>query len=354
MYAFSENYVLPISHDEVVHGKGSLWTRMPGDDWNKAAGVRAMLAFMWAHPGKQLLFMGGEFGQVREWSEQRPLDWELLEDPLHAGVRSLVGDLNRAYRSRPALWSLDTTPEGFSWIDANDASGNVLSFLRFGAPDQNGTPDVVACIANFAGRPNEGYRVGLPFAGRWRELLNTDADAYGGSGVGNLGVVVAEQRSWHGRPASAVLRLPPSGVLWLVPDDTGGPVRRSAAAAAAGAPAAPATEAAPADGSAAGPAAAGPGLNASATSTASSATEVTPPGRTDSTTVEPVTVAGASASTSAPNASASSTTSPSTEVTPTARMDGGAAEPATSTAAGSGRPAVERGAAQAPGSTGTE
>ncbi|GAY12369.1 1,4-alpha-glucan (glycogen) branching enzyme, GH-13-type [Pseudonocardia sp. N23] len=234
MYAFSENYVLPISHDEVVHGKGSLWTRMPGDDWNKAAGVRALLAFMWAHPGKQLLFMGSEFGQVREWSEQRPLDWELLEDPLHSGVRSLVGDLNRAYRDQPALWALDTSPAGFSWIDANDASGNVLSFLRHSGRDSDdGTPTVLACIANFAGAPNENYRVGLPFAGRWRELVNTDAEAYGGSGVGNLGVVEAEQTRWHGRPASAVLRLPPSGVLWLVPDNTGGPVHRSAVAAAA-------------------------------------------------------------------------------------------------------------------------
>ena len=239
MYAFSENYVLPLSHDEVVHGKGSLWTRMPGDDWNKAAGVRALLAFMWAHPGKQLLFMGGEFGQVREWSEQRPLDWHLLEDPLHGGIRTLLGDLNRAYRSQPALWALDTTPAGFSWIDANDASGNVLSFLRMSGTEtgDDGTPNVLACIANFSGTPNENYRVGLPFAGRWRELVNTDAEAYGGSGVGNLGFVEAEQRSWHGRPASAVLRLPPSGVLWLVPDNSGGPVHRGSLTA--GAPPAP-------------------------------------------------------------------------------------------------------------------
>ncbi|WP_308259387.1 1,4-alpha-glucan branching protein GlgB [Pseudonocardia sp. H11422] len=245
MYAFSENYVLPLSHDEVVHGKGSLWTRMPGDDWNKAAGVRALLAFMWAHPGKQLLFMGGEFGQVREWSEQRSLDWELLDDPLHGGLRRLVGDLNRAYRESPALWTRDTTPEGFSWIDANDASGNVLSFLRHGV-DAEGRSTVLACIANFSGTPNENYRVGLPFAGRWREVLNTDAESYGGSGVGNLGVVEADQTMWHGLPASAVLRLPPSGVLWLAPDDTGGPVRRrglAAPAATAPSPTAPAGEA---------------------------------------------------------------------------------------------------------------
>ncbi|MGE3284967.1 MAG: 1,4-alpha-glucan branching protein GlgB [Pseudonocardia sp.] len=217
MYAFSENFVLPLSHDEVVHGKGSLWTRMPGDDWNKAANLRALLAFMWAHPGKQLLFMGGELGQVQEWSESRSLDWWLLEDPLHAGIRSLVGDLNRAYRSHSALWSRDVGPEGFSWIDANDADNNVLSFLRHGA-DADGRETVLACIANFSGRSHEHYRVGLPFTGRWREIVNTDAGIYGGSGVGNLGTVVAENASWHGRSASATLRLPPSGVLWLVPE----------------------------------------------------------------------------------------------------------------------------------------
>ena len=139
MYAFSENFVLPLSHDEVVHGKGSLWQRMPGDAWNKAANLRALLAYMWAHPGKQLLFQGGEFGQEREWSEQRSLDWHLLDDPLHGGIKTLVGDMNRAYREMPALWTRDVTPEGFSWIDANDSSGNVLSFLRHGV-DADGSP----------------------------------------------------------------------------------------------------------------------------------------------------------------------------------------------------------------------
>ncbi|RZT88022.1 1,4-alpha-glucan branching enzyme [Pseudonocardia sediminis] len=231
MYAFSENYVLPISHDEVVHGKGSLWTRMPGDDWNKAAGVRALLAYMWAHPGKQLLFMGSEFGQPREWSEQRSLDWHLQEtDPLHGGITSLVGDLNRVYREHSALWVKDSTPDGFAWIDANDAAGNVLSFLRHGT-DAAGRATVLACVANFSGAPNENYRVGLPFAGRWTEVLNTDAASYGGSGVGNLGTVVAENQMWHGQPASAALRLPPSGVLWLVPEDTGGPVHPLGSAA---------------------------------------------------------------------------------------------------------------------------
>jgi 1,4-alpha-glucan branching enzyme len=231
MYAFSENFVLPLSHDEVVHGKGSLWQRMPGDAWNKAANLRALLAYMWAHPGKQLLFQGGEFGQEREWSEQRSLDWYLLDDPLHGGIKRLVGDMNRAYRALPALWTRDATPEGFSWIDANDSSGNVLSFLRHGV-DADGRPTVMACVANFSGSPKPDYRVGLPFAGRWREVLNTDATNYGGSGWGNYGGVDAEQYVWHGRPASAVLQLPPAGVLWLAPEPFEGAVRRSEAAAA--------------------------------------------------------------------------------------------------------------------------
>jgi 1,4-alpha-glucan branching enzyme len=211
VYAWSENFVLPLSHDEVVHGKGSLWQRMPGDDWNKAAGLRSLLAFMWAHPGKQLLFMGGEFGQEQEWSESRSLDWHLLDQPLHRGVQGLLSDLNTVYRSSPALYSADSTPEGFRWIDANDSGGNVLSFLRIGADGSQ-----VACIANFAGTPHHDYRVGLPSAGRWREAVNTDAEMYGGSGVGNFGSVEAENEPWHGLPASAVLQLPPSGVLWLV------------------------------------------------------------------------------------------------------------------------------------------
>jgi 1,4-alpha-glucan branching enzyme len=212
MYAWSENFLLPLSHDEVVHGKGSLWTRMPGDDWNKAANLRSLLAYMWAHPGKQLLFMGGELGQVREWSEERSLDWELLDDPLHAGVQAAVRDLNRLYRAHPALHVADTSPDGFRWIDANDAAGNVVSFLRI---DPDGAP--LACVANFAGIPHEGYRVGLPLPGPWQEVLNTDDLGYGGSGVGNGGQVHAEPEPWHGQPASAVLRLPPAGVLWLVP-----------------------------------------------------------------------------------------------------------------------------------------
>ena len=221
MYAFSENFLLPLSHDEVVHGKGSLLGKMPGDEWKRFAGLRALLAYMWAHPGKQLLFMGSEFGQGNEWSAEHGLDWWVLDYELHEGVRRLVRDLNRGYRATPALWALDSSPEGFSWIDANDAAGNVLSFLRLAGDSAGGAdgPGVIACIVNFAGHPHEGYRVGLPRAGRWRELINTDAYDYGGSGTGNLGVVEAVAEPWHGQPASAQLTLPPLGVLWLSPED---------------------------------------------------------------------------------------------------------------------------------------
>ncbi|MCW2889114.1 MAG: 1,4-alpha-glucan branching enzyme [Streptosporangiaceae bacterium] len=213
VYAFSENYVLPLSHDEVVHLKGSLLGKMPGDTWQKFANLRTLLAYMWAHPGKQLLFMGGEFGQGGEWAEERSLDWWLLDDSHHSGVQGLVRDLNRAYRSTPALWTRDNDPEGFHWIDANDAAGNVLSFLRYGSDGS-----ALACITNFAGQPHEDYRVGLPSSGRWREVLNTDAFEYGGSGVGNLGQVEAIDEPWHGQPASAVMRVPPLGAVWLVPE----------------------------------------------------------------------------------------------------------------------------------------
>jgi len=210
MYAWSENFVLPISHDEVVHGKGTLWTRMPGDDDTRAAGLRSLLAYMWAHPGKQLLFMGQEFGQVAEWSEERGLDWWQLDQPLHSGIQRLVGDLNRTYRAHPALYTLDSSPEGYSWIDANDAHNNVLSFLRFGSDGS-----VVACLHNFSGSTHADYRVGLPEPGTWEEILNTDATAYQGHGTGNLGAVEATEHSWHGRPASARVTLPAHGAIWL-------------------------------------------------------------------------------------------------------------------------------------------
>jgi 1,4-alpha-glucan branching enzyme len=212
MYAYSENFVLPLSHDEVVHGKGSLLRKMPGDRWQQLANLRAFYAYMWAHPGKQLLFMGGEFGQESEWAESGELDWWLLDSPDHGGLRHLVGDLNRAYRAMPALWSLDADPAGFQWIDANDAEGNVFSFLRYGSDGS-----VMACIANFSPVPHEWYKLGLPVAGDWDEVINTDAEVYSGSGVGNLGRVHAVEEPWHGRPASTVLRLPPLGTVWLAP-----------------------------------------------------------------------------------------------------------------------------------------
>jgi 1,4-alpha-glucan branching enzyme len=214
IYAFTENYVLPLSHDEVVHGKGSLLRKMAGDPWRKFAGLRGLFAYMWAHPGKQLLFMGSEFGQAAEWSEQAGIDWEAAGQGPHAGVRRLVVDLNSAYRAAPALWEQDSTPDGFAWIDANDSSGNVVSFLRVAA-----SGGIVACVANFSGEPHRDYRIGLPAVGRWREVINTDAEIYGGSGVGNLGAIEAVAEPSHGQPASAVLTVPPLGALWLAPDE---------------------------------------------------------------------------------------------------------------------------------------
>lgn len=215
LYAFSENYVLPISHDEVVHGKGTLWGRMPGGDHVKAAGLRSLLAYQWSHPGKQLLFMGQEFGQRAEWSEERGVDWyQLDEQSFSTGIQTLTRDLNSIYTSRPALWTQDTKPEGYSWIDANDSGNNVLSFLRFGSDGS-----VMACIFNFSGSEHSRYQVGLPHAGRWREVLNTDATIYHGAGAGNMGGVDATEDPWHGRPASAVLVLPPNSALWLEPEE---------------------------------------------------------------------------------------------------------------------------------------
>jgi 1,4-alpha-glucan branching enzyme len=213
LYAFSENYVLPISHDEVVHGKGTLWGRMPGNDPVKAAGLRGLLAYQWAHPGKQLLFMGQDFGQRAEWSEERGLDWyQLGENSFSTGILRMVRDINGIYRSRRALWSRDTSPEGYSWIDANDSANNVLSFLRFG---DDGS--MLACVFNFSGSEHTRYRLGLPHTGSWREVLNTDADIYNGTGIGNYGAVQATDEPWHGRPASAVMVLPPLAALWFEP-----------------------------------------------------------------------------------------------------------------------------------------
>jgi 1,4-alpha-glucan branching enzyme len=214
-YAFSENFVLPLSHDEVVHGKGSLLTKMPGDRWQQLANLRALYAWMWAHPGKQLLFMGGELAQEREWDHDRSLDWHLLADPGHGGVQQLVRDLNHRSAPRPALWSVDFDPGGFTWLVAGDADQNVAAFVRNGSAGE-----VLVCVANLSPVPRHQYRVGLPAGGRWAEILNTDATSYGGSGVGNLGAVVAEDHPAHGQPASALLTLPPLAVVWIEPEES--------------------------------------------------------------------------------------------------------------------------------------
>jgi 1,4-alpha-glucan branching enzyme len=216
MYAFSENFILPLSHDEVVHGKGSLLSKMPGDRWQQLANLRALYAYMWAHPGKKLLFMGGEIAQEQEWSHKRSLDWHLLEQKGHGGMQRLVRDLNRLYRETPALWEVDFDPRGFYWIEPNDADRNVVVFARAGADPAQ---DVAVCAMNLSPVPRHGYRIGLPTPGRWREALNTDAEHYGGSNVGNYGAVLAEDMGWMSQPYSAELTLPPLGVVWLVPDD---------------------------------------------------------------------------------------------------------------------------------------
>jgi len=214
VYAFTENFMLPLSHDEVVHGKGSMLAKMPGDKWQKLANLRALYAFMWAHPGKKLLFMGCEFAQEQEWSHERSLDWHLLEDPQHDGMRRLVSDLNRVYKDERALWDIDFEPSGFAWLEPNDAENNVVSFLRRSENDEQ----VLVAACNFSPVPRHGYRMGLPRGGRWREAINTDAEVYGGSSVGNFGGVDAENVPWHGQPFSAELQLPPLGVVWLVPE----------------------------------------------------------------------------------------------------------------------------------------
>jgi 1,4-alpha-glucan branching enzyme len=213
-YAWAENFILPLSHDEVVHLKASLLGKTPGDRWQRFANLRALFGWMWAHPGKKLLFMGGEFGQWAEWNHDRSLDWHLLDEPEHAGVQRLVADLSRVYRESPALWEADGSSEGFRWIDAGNVDQSVLSFVRL---DASGHPGV-ACIANFSPATHHGFRVGLPRAGGWREVVNTDATDYGGSGQGNLGRVETEPRSWHGFEQSALMTVPPLGVVWLAPE----------------------------------------------------------------------------------------------------------------------------------------
>jgi 1,4-alpha-glucan branching enzyme len=216
-YAFHENFMLPLSHDEVVHGKGSLLGKLPGDEWQRFANLRLLLGHMWAHPGKKLLFMGGEFGQYAEWNHDRSLDWHLLQHPVHAGVQRWLRDLNACYRSRPALHARDFNSEGFEWVDCHAGDESVLSFLRHGP--QGAT---MLVVINATPVVRENYRIGVPRVaggGRWREVLNSDAPIYGGSGQGNGGGVQAEDSAHHGRPHSLSLTLPPLGVLFLEPAD---------------------------------------------------------------------------------------------------------------------------------------
>ena len=212
IYAFTENFILPFSHDEVVHGKGSMFDKAPGDDWQKAATLRALYGFMYAHPGKQLMFMGCEFGQRREWNHDQSLDWHLLDEPLHAGLRRFVQDLNRTYAAERALHEVDFEPPGFAWIDCNDNENSVVSFVRRSRDGQ-----VVVALLNFTPVPRDGYRIGVPAAGAYSELLNSDAAMYGGSNQGNGGTVFSEEIASHGHPQSLRLNLPPLGFLLLKP-----------------------------------------------------------------------------------------------------------------------------------------
>jgi 1,4-alpha-glucan branching enzyme len=212
LYAFTENFILPLSHDEVVHGKGSLLGKMPGDRWQRFANLRAYYGFMWGHPGKKLLFMGGEIAQEREWDHDISLDWHLLDDPYHRGVQSLIRDLNRTYRELPALHERDTEASGFQWLISDDAENSVIAWARRGESDD----DLVLVISNFTPVPRDGYRIGVPLPGFYREVVNTDAEMYGGSNVGNLGGVVAEETESHGQPCSVTLTLPPLGTIMLV------------------------------------------------------------------------------------------------------------------------------------------
>ncbi|MCP1476121.1 1,4-alpha-glucan branching enzyme [Pseudomonas sp. EB276 TE3739] len=212
VYAWSERFILPISHDEVVHGKHSLIDKMPGDRWQKFANLRAYLSFMWTHPGKKLLFMGCEFGQWREWNHDQQLDWYLLQYSEHKGVQKLVGDLNRLYREEPALHDQDDAPQGFQWLIGDDAINSVYAWLRW---SKDGSPVLV--VANFTPVPRQSYRVGVPFAGRWTELFNSDADIYAGSNYGNGGGALTEEVPSHGQSLSLELNLPPLAVLILKP-----------------------------------------------------------------------------------------------------------------------------------------
>jgi 1,4-alpha-glucan branching enzyme len=214
VYAFSENFVLVLSHDEVVYGKQALLSKMPGDDWQKFANLRALFGYMYGHPGKKLLFMGGEFGQWMEWNHEASLDWHLLQYTLHQGLQRYVRDLNWLYRNEPALHQVDFDWTGFQWIDFSDADHSVIVFLR---KDRTGSNPVL-CLCNFTPLPRYGYRVGVPFGGWYKELLNSDADLYGGSNQGNWGGVMADSLPWHGLPYSLSVTIPPLSILFLKPD----------------------------------------------------------------------------------------------------------------------------------------
>jgi 1,4-alpha-glucan branching enzyme len=215
LYAFHENFVLPLSHDEVVHGKGSLLAKMPGDVWQKFANLRTLLGYMYAQPGKKLLFMGAELAPWSEWDHERSLDWHLLEHPPHRGLQRWVRDLNTVYRAEPALHELDCDPAGFAWIDCNDSDQSTLVFLRRGRCRREAV--VVAC--NFTPVPRHDYRIGVPYAGVWKEILNGDAVLYGGSGQGNLGGARATPVAWHGQPQSINVTLPPLSIVLLKGED---------------------------------------------------------------------------------------------------------------------------------------
>ena len=212
LYAYDEKFILPISHDEVVHGKGSLLSKMPGDRWQQLANVRAYLSFMWSHPGKQLLFMGSEFGQLSEWNQEAGLEWWMLDQPQHQQLQKLVSDLNRIYQANPAMWELDHDRGGFQWIDGGNSGQNVLTYLRY---DRKGNP--IACVINFSGVPHHDFQLGLPKSGKWAEILNTDSGVYGGSGIGNFGEVTANGEGTHGQLHSATIQVPPLAAVWFKP-----------------------------------------------------------------------------------------------------------------------------------------
>jgi 1,4-alpha-glucan branching enzyme len=211
LYAFSENFILPLSHDEVVHGKGSLIGKMPGDRWQRFANLRAYFGFMWGHPGKKLLFMGSEFAQEREWNHDRELDWPSIEDPAHAGVQRLVRDLNHLYAAEPALHRRDCEPSGFMWTVGDDRSNSVFAFLRLGSSQT--APILV--VSNLTPVPRRNYRIGVPRGGGWREIFNSDSGYYGGSNVGNEGRVDTALIAAHGHPQSLELMLPPLSTIFL-------------------------------------------------------------------------------------------------------------------------------------------